>query len=209
MSVHMTHNVEAHRIFLTFLTDSVQHMLKLHRMMEAQFLRYRSVFGTGCDDGNWIFASQFVEAMFPGTWRARLIGAGAFKETGQTRCAMYLWAALKTHRVLQGYIELGFIAHPEVSSVVVEHLIQTRVPMAMHEALKTEIVGLKASVKASVSTVEKLESRMARQATDFAKLQQDVKIDLKNIFFKTTLGGTAGGPSLTFEVISCFFGSCN
>jgi hypothetical protein len=67
---------------------------------------------------------------------------------------MYLWAALQTHRVLQGYIELGFIAHPEVSSVVVEHLIQTRVPMAMHEALKTEMFGLKAIVKASVATVE-------------------------------------------------------
>jgi hypothetical protein len=42
------------------------------------------------------------------------------------------------------------------------------------------MVGLKVSVKVSVSTVEKLESRIARQATDFAKLQQDVKIALKN-----------------------------
>jgi hypothetical protein len=118
--------------------------------------------------------------VFAGTWRARLIGAGAFKETGHTRCAMYLWAALQTYMVLQGYIELGFIAHPEVSSVVVEHLIQTRVPMAMHKALNTEMVGLKASVKASVSRVEKLEYRMVRQSTDVAKLQQDVKIALKN-----------------------------
>jgi hypothetical protein len=176
MSVHMTHNVEAHWIFLTLLTDSVQHMLKLHRMLEAQFLRYRSVLGTGCDDGNWILASQFAQTVFAGTWRARLIGVDAFKETGHTRCAMYLWAALQTHRVLQGHIELGFIAHQEVSSEVVEHLIQTRVPMAMHEALKTEIVGLKASFKASVSIVEKLESIMARQASDFAKLQQDVRL---------------------------------
>jgi hypothetical protein len=39
----MPYKVDAHRIFLTFLTDSVQHMLNLHRMMEAQcFLRYRS-----------------------------------------------------------------------------------------------------------------------------------------------------------------------
>jgi hypothetical protein len=37
MIVHMTHKVEARRIFLTLLTDSVQHMLKLHRMIEAQF----------------------------------------------------------------------------------------------------------------------------------------------------------------------------
>jgi hypothetical protein len=56
MIVHMTHKVEAHWIFLTLLTDSAQHMLNLHRMMEAQFLRYRSVLGTGCD-GNWILAS--------------------------------------------------------------------------------------------------------------------------------------------------------
>jgi hypothetical protein len=180
MSVHTRHKVEVHRFFLTLLTDSVQHMLKLHRMMEAQFFRYRSVMGTGCDDGYWILASQFAEAVFAGTWRAILIGVDAFKETGDTRCAMYLWAALQTHRVLKGYIELGFIAHPEVSSVMVEHLIQTRVPMAVHDALKTDMIGLKESVKASVSTGKKLESRMARQATDFAKLQQDVKVALKN-----------------------------
>jgi hypothetical protein len=176
----MMHKVEDHRIFLTLLTASVQHMLNLHRTMEAQFFRYRSVLGTVCDDGGWMLASQFAESVFSGTWRSRLIGADAFKGTGHTRCAMYLWEALHTHRVFQGYIELGFIAHPEVSSVVVRHLMQICVPMAMHEALKMETIGLKASVKGSVATVEKLESRMAHQATEFAKLQQDVKVALKN-----------------------------
>jgi TRAP-type uncharacterized transport system substrate-binding protein len=52
--------------------------------------------------------------------------------------------------------------------------------MAMHDALKTEMIGLKATVKASVATVEELESRMARHTTDFAKLQQDVKVALEN-----------------------------
>jgi hypothetical protein len=65
--------------------------------------------------------------------------------------------------VLQGYIELDFIAHPEVSSFVVEHLIQNRVTMAMHEDLKAEMSGLKASVKAPINLVEKLESKMGRQ----------------------------------------------
>jgi hypothetical protein len=60
MSVHMMHKVEAHRIFLTFLTDSVQHTLKLHRMMETHFFRYNSVLGTGRDDGSWILASKFA-----------------------------------------------------------------------------------------------------------------------------------------------------
>jgi hypothetical protein len=157
----MMHKVEPHRIFLTLLTDSMQHLLKLHRMMEAQFFRYRSVLGTGCDDGNWIFSSQFAEAVFAGTWRARFIGADAFKETGHTRCDMYLWAALQTHIILQVYIELGFIAHPEVSSVVVEHLLQTHVPIAMHEVLKTEMSGLKVSFKTPVTTVENMESHIA------------------------------------------------
>jgi hypothetical protein len=34
-SVHLTHKVEDRRILLTLSTDLVQHMLKLHRMMEA------------------------------------------------------------------------------------------------------------------------------------------------------------------------------
>jgi hypothetical protein len=138
MLVHLGHKHNAHPIFLTLLTDSVQQMLKLHRMMDSQFLRYQTVLGTACDEGNWILISQFAEALFTGTWRARFIGADAFGETRHNHCASYLWADLQTHRVLQGYIELGFIAHPEVSSVVVEHLIQTRVSMAMHNAEKCQ-----------------------------------------------------------------------
>jgi hypothetical protein len=55
---------------------------------------------------------------------------------------MYMWAALQIHITLQGYIQFGFIAHPEVSSVLVDHLIQTRVPMNIHEALQTDMIGL-------------------------------------------------------------------
>jgi hypothetical protein len=82
---------------------------------------------------------------------------------------MYLWAALKTRRVLQGYIELDFIARPEVRSVVVEHLIQTRVPMTMHQALKDEMAGLKSSVKAATTLVKKLESKISRQTENIKK----------------------------------------
>jgi hypothetical protein len=134
MGVYLVHKPDAQRIFRTLLTDYVQQMLKLHRMMDDQFLWHRTVLGSGCGEGNWILSGQFVEAVISGTWRATLIGADEFSETGHTRCALYLWAALQTNRVLQEYIELDFIARPEVSAVaVVEHLIQTRVPMAMHE----------------------------------------------------------------------------
>jgi hypothetical protein len=38
LGVHLGHNNNAHRIFLTLSTDSVQRMLQLHRMMDEQFL---------------------------------------------------------------------------------------------------------------------------------------------------------------------------
>jgi hypothetical protein len=63
----MTRKVAAHQIFLTLLTDSVQQMLKLHRMIDAKFQRYRQVLGVGCDKSNWILSSQFAEAVFAGT----------------------------------------------------------------------------------------------------------------------------------------------
>jgi hypothetical protein len=143
-------------------------MLKLHGMMDTQFLRYRTVLGKACDDGNWILSIQVAEAVFAGTRRARLIGLDAFSETDHTRCAMYLWAALQTHRVLQGYIELDFTAHPEVSSVVVEHLIQTRVPMSLHNAVKLEVNDLATKVKSANITVDKLESTLGQQTTYIA-----------------------------------------
>jgi hypothetical protein len=123
-----------------------------------------------------MLSSQFAEAVFSETWKAILIGSDAFGETVHTRVAIYLWAVLQTHRVLQYYIELDFIAHHEVSSVVVEHLIQTCVPMTMHKYLKEEMVGIKASIKASTTLVEKLESKISRQAENIVKLLQDFKV---------------------------------
>jgi hypothetical protein len=122
---------------------------------------------------------NFAEAVFAGTWRARLIRSDASSESGHVRCAMYLWVALQTHRVLQGYIELNFISHPELSSMVVEHFIQTRVPMAMHESLKKDVGSMKASVKAQTGVVEKLESKMGRQNESILKLQQEMQSTVK------------------------------
>jgi hypothetical protein len=81
--------------------------------------------------------------------------------------------------VLQGYIELGFTAHPEVSSVVVAHLIQTRVPMAIHNAATFEVKDLATKVKTASAILDKLESKLGRQATYVAKLQQEIKTALK------------------------------
>jgi hypothetical protein len=58
---------------------------------------------------------------------------------------------------------------------VVEHLIQTRVPMAVHEDLKAEMSRLKASVEAATNLVEKMESKVGRQGGNIVKLQQEVK----------------------------------
>jgi hypothetical protein len=77
---------------------------------------------------------------------------------------------------------LDFIAHPEISSVIVEHLIQTRVPMDMHDVVKAEDTDLKTQVKTATVTVtvDKLESKLGRQATVLAKFQQEMKTALKN-----------------------------
>jgi hypothetical protein len=61
MLVHLVHKGTAHCIFLTLLTDYVQHTLKLHRMMDGQFLRYCTVLRAGCDECNWILSCQFAE----------------------------------------------------------------------------------------------------------------------------------------------------
>jgi hypothetical protein len=71
----------------------------------------------------FILSCQFAEAMFSGTWWTHLIGLDAFSETGHVICAVYLWADLQMHIILQGCIELDVISHPEGSSIVVEYLI--------------------------------------------------------------------------------------
>jgi hypothetical protein len=110
-----------------------------------------------------------------------MIGADAFSETVHARCTLYLWTALQTHIVIQEYVELDFIANPEVSAVIVEHLIQTIVHMAMHEALKQEVNDLKFQNKSSVEASERLESRMERQGSYIQNLQQYSKVALRKV----------------------------
>jgi hypothetical protein len=73
---------------------------------------------------------------------------------------------------MQSYIELEFIAHPEIGDVVVEHLIKTRTPMSMHAALKADNAELKAHMKTLSSKLDKLESRVGRQENDAKKLKE-------------------------------------
>jgi hypothetical protein len=51
--------------------------------------------------------------------------------------------------------------------------------MTMHQYLKDDMVGIKSSVKAATTLVEKQESNMSHQAENIFKLLQDVKV-LKN-----------------------------
>jgi hypothetical protein len=67
MSVHLVHKPAAQRILITLLTDYVQQLLKLHRIIYQQFLRYQTVLGTSCDEGNLILSGKFEEAVFSGT----------------------------------------------------------------------------------------------------------------------------------------------
>jgi hypothetical protein len=158
MSVQLRSRPEAHRLFLLILTDSVNHMFKFHQMLDGQFLRYREVLAPSSDDDNWLLCGNFGSTVLNGAYKARLIGADAFyDEVDHVRGTMFLWACLQTHRVMQSYIELDFISHPEIGAVMVEHLIKTRTPMSMHAALKAENVELKAHMKTLSSNLDKLE----------------------------------------------------
>jgi hypothetical protein len=119
----------------------------------------------------WYILGDLV--LLCGVYKARLIGADAFSdEVDHVRVAMFMWACLQTHRVMQSYIELVLISHPEIGDVVVEHLVKTRTPMSMHAALKAENVELKAHMKTMSSNLDKLESRVGCQETDVKKLRE-------------------------------------
>jgi hypothetical protein len=143
MWVQLRNRPEAHRLFLLMLTESVSQMSKFHQMLDGQFVRYRKGLGPSSDDDSWLLCRNFWSAVLTGAYKAHLIGADAFSdEVDHVRVAMFMWTCLQTHYVLQGYIDLAFIDHPEIGAVIVEHLIKIRAPMTMHSSLKSENVEL-------------------------------------------------------------------
>jgi hypothetical protein len=94
MGVPLVRKPLAQRVFTTLLTDSVQQLLKLHRMMDIHFLRYQTVLGTSCEEVNWILIGKFAEDLFSGTWRESMIGEDAFYRDGShTMCSLPLGSA--------------------------------------------------------------------------------------------------------------------
>jgi hypothetical protein len=113
----------------------------------------------------------FAEAAFSGAWKARLLGAESFSETTglNMRGALFLWDALQCHRVMYDYVDMNFVNHQEISAVIVEHLIKTRVPLEHHQKLKDEVDMFRSTVKAFTSSMDKMESRIGRAELDIKK----------------------------------------
>jgi hypothetical protein len=64
--------------------------------------------------------------------------------------------------------------------MVVENLIQKRAPMVIHhDVVKVEVKHLKTQVKTDMAMVGNFESKVGRQATDIAKLQQEMNMALQ------------------------------
>jgi hypothetical protein len=117
-----------------------------------QFLQYREVLG---DDDNLLLCGNFGSTVFAGDYKARVIGVDAFSDVvDHVRVMICMWACLQTHRVMQSYIELECIAHPDIGVVVVEHLIKTRTPMTMHVSIKYENADLKKQMKGMENSLE-------------------------------------------------------
>jgi hypothetical protein len=132
---------EPYRQFSAMLTQSVDHTNALHHMLDNQHTQYREIDGVQKSEGSWTLICLFAEADVSGVWKACLVGAKAFSETTDlnTRGALFLWAALQFYRVMYDYVEMNFVNHPEISVVILEHLIKTRVPLEQHQKLKDEV----------------------------------------------------------------------
>jgi hypothetical protein len=165
------HRPEPYRLFSAMLTQSVDKTNALHRMLDKQHTRYRDIHRAQQSEGNWTLICFFAEAAFSRAWKARLVGAEAFSETADlnTRGDLFLWDALQCHRVMSDYVDMNFVNHPEISAVIVEHLIKIRVPLEHHQKLKDEVDMCPSTVKVFTSSMDKMESRMGRAELDIKK----------------------------------------
>jgi hypothetical protein len=122
----------------------------LHRVLDKQNTRYRKIFGAPHVMGHWMLIYLFAEAVFSGAFKARFVVADSFSEKIDLsiRIALFHCAALHCHRLMLAYVDRNFVNHPEISAVIVEHLIKTRVPMEHHCKLKYEVEMCRMTVKA-------------------------------------------------------------
>jgi hypothetical protein len=79
------------------------------------------------EDVAWDLVSSCIKRVFEDLRHVRATAAIASSDSPISRCTMYLWALIQSHRVMKEYLDSRFRNHPSIAPVIVLHVFRTRV----------------------------------------------------------------------------------
>ena len=151
---------EARQLAVDCVTSSKRFVIDLIAFMSQEYSTWQQ---RGFMKKNaWLIVSQIVRHIFEDLQSARISARNAqdFEDTDFTT-ATFMYATLRCHDVMEGYVRHQFHAHPHVSSVITRHLAANFVmPDKLSDGktatLENKVTALGAKVDSYVSRMENL-----------------------------------------------------
>jgi hypothetical protein len=104
------------------------------------------------EDEAWELVSGCIKKIFEDLRRVRASAANATSETNpSTKCSIYLWALIQSHRVMKDYIDARFRNHPSIAPVIILHVFKTRVTRVAHSNHVKRLEGRLAKLESSIN----------------------------------------------------------
>jgi hypothetical protein len=114
-------HLEAHQVAIDCVAASKRFAIDLITFMSQEYATWQQQGFT--KKGAWQIVCQIVRRIFEDMQSAR-ISAQNIQDLDDMdfTTASFLYATLKCHEIMEGYVKHQFHAHPHVSSVITRHL---------------------------------------------------------------------------------------
>jgi hypothetical protein len=153
-------HLEAHQLAIDCVTASKRFAIDLISFMSQEYSTWQQRGFT--KKGAWQIVCQIVRRIFEDMQSARISARNVQDlEHVDFTTASFLYATLKCHEIMEGYVKHQFHAHPHVSSVIARHLASNFVKPdqsqeAKYLALETKVNALATKIDSNISKVEVL-----------------------------------------------------
>jgi hypothetical protein len=120
------------------MVDSVNFVQRFVFFVNTTYINYKLTLYFE-DDENWDVLLAYIEHLFEDLRRARCLMIQDSSESGPS---VLLWGILKSHEVMDTYLQHDFKNHPSVNSILVQCMLKSSPSAEVHSKITTLEKGL-------------------------------------------------------------------
>jgi len=164
MLTHFYGTTKAYTLAFTLLTKSQAFWISLANWIDEFLLKLTIVSCCSADEA-WLLVAACVRGVFRELRRVRIVAQEAEKLPDKaTSCGLFLWGSLQAHRIMDEFTVSAFEGHACITPIINMHLFQHRVPLSLHNTLKSKVLALEKMVGDQKKELDRLKTATTKKS---------------------------------------------